>query len=482
MSGATATQPRRRPAGGRRGLSCLLLILMGALLLSSYSPARATEGHGDLRFWSDYAAFRLEPAAPDGYVEFYYELKRVDFRFRLVDGLLRADVYTWVHVSDTSGAPVDSVGGAFVSIVPDSVALADSNFTMFFARALILPPGEYVARTVVADLENKASSEATYPVHVPKFSSDVLTVSDIEFGYNIINQTGDSVSGTTDVLVKNRQKVFPDCRGIVSSTRTRLLFYSEVYNLGFDPARDNSYLMELSVESEDGTARESFGRQTLTKPGSDAVLTTGINVGHLTPGWYRMKIDVTDPATGQTASAQKPFIMVAPRLDSITPDEEQRILDIIAYVARPEELQAFQGLNAVGKMNFWHRFWKDRDPSPGTPDNEFKNEHMRRMNYANERFSVGFEDRTDGWRTDMGRIYIVYGDPDNIERYPFTPERPAAEMWYYDHLTGQGQVYFLFVDETGYGEYNMVHSTARGERRDPDWEQQVNEGAFERRQ
>jgi len=133
-------------------------------------------------------------------------------------------------------------------------------------------------------------------------------------------------------------------------------------------------------------------------------------------------------------------------------------------------------------MNFWHRFWKDRDPSPGTPDNEFKNEHMRRMNYANERFSVGFEDRTNGWRTDMGRIYIVYGEPNNIERYPFTPSRPAAEIWTYDHLTGQGQVYFLFVDETGYGEYNMVHSTARGERRSTDWETKINDGSFDRTQ
>jgi GWxTD domain-containing protein len=195
-----------------------------------------------------------------------------------------------------------------------------------------------------------------------------------------------------------------------------------------------------------------------------------------------MTIDVTDPVTGQTASANKHFIKVAPPVDSITPEEEQRILDIIAYVARPEEFATFERLNPVGKMNFWHRFWKDRDPTPGTPDNEFKNAHMARMNYANERFSVGFQKRSDGWRTDMGRIYIVYGPPDNVERYPFTNERPAAEIWFYDHLTGQGQVYCLFVDEGGYGDYNMVHSTARGERRDPTWEAKINDGSFDRTQ
>ncbi len=82
----------------------------------------------------------------------------------------------------------------------------------------------------------------------------------------------------------------------------------------------------------------------------------------------------------------------------------------------------------------------------------------------------------------MGRIYIIFGPPDYIERYPFTPERPAAEQWFFDHMTGQGQVYFLFLDDAGYGEYNLVHSTARGERRDPYWEDEVRNGSFDRTQ
>lgn len=459
-----------------------VLVFVAAIIFGSHPLAGAQEPGGKLRLWSDYATFRLQPSSPDAYVEFYFELKRIDFTFRPVDGQLRADIYAWVHVADTNGVPMDSIGGAFVSVVPDSATLADSNFTMFFARAMILPPGEYVANVVIADLENKATGESSYPVRVPDYSSEMLTLSGIEFGYNVVNQLNDSTANPHDVLVKNGQKVYPDCRSLVSLLRPRLLFYGEVYNLDFDPARDNSYTMELAVEAEDGSSRESFGLQKLTKPGNDAVLTSGINIGHLAPGAYRMKVAVTDPVTGQTATAQKRFFKVAPPVDSITPEEEDRIRDIISYIAKPEELATFERLNPVGKMNFWNKFWKDRDPTPGTPENEYKNEHLERMNYANERFSVGFENRTNGWRTDMGRVYIVYGPPDNVERYPFTPSRPAAEMWYYDNLPGQGQVYFLFVDEGGYGEYNMVTSTARGERRDPTWEQQVTDGTFDRTQ
>jgi GWxTD domain-containing protein len=469
-------------SGDRRMRGVLTLMSAAVLVAILCLTGLAQDERPGPRLWSDYAAFRLEPDSPDAYVEFYFEMKRVDFVFRDVDGTLRADVYTWIHVTDTTGTPVDSIGGEFVSVVADSTEVADSTFILFFARYLILPPGDYQAQAVVADLMSQATTEVRYPVVVPDFSTNALNLSNIELGYNIVDKSGDTLASRHDVLVKNTQKVYPDCRGLVGPSRPRLLFYSEVYNFDFDPAQDNSYTLELSILNEAGQVAYAEGMQTLTKPGRDAVLATGINVGNLDAGLYTLNLAVTDPASGQTVSAQKRFEKVVPQVAALTPEEADRIRDIIAYVAHPDELSAFDRLNPVGQRNFWDKFWRDRDPTPGTPENEAKDEHLRRMNYANERFSVGFSDRSDGWRTDMGRVYIVHGPPDHVERYPYTLERPAAEMWFYDQLPNQGQAYFLFIDEGGYGEYNMVHSTARGERRDPYWERQVRDGAFERTQ
>jgi GWxTD domain-containing protein len=465
---------------GKRGAFTIVSAIALVMLMTVIGASQEEQPAPHL--WSDYAAFRLEPESPDAYVEFYFEMKRVDFAFRDVDGTLRADVYTWILVTDTTGAPVDSAGGAFVSVVADSTELADSTFILFFARYLILPPGDYRAQAVVADLVSKATNEVRYPVTVPDFSSNALNISNIELGYNIFDKSGDTLAARNDVLVKNMQKVYPDCRGLVGPSRPRLLFYSEVYNLNFDPAQNNSYTMELSILDKAGEVAYAEGQQTLTKPGHDAVLATGINVGELDAGLYTLKLSVTDPASGQTVSAEKAFEKVAPQVPALTPEEAERIRDIIAYIAHPDELATFDRLNAVGKRNFWDKFWRDRDPTPGTPENEAKIEHLRRMNYANERFSVSFSDRTDGWRTDMGRIYILHGPPDHVERYPYTLDRPAGEMWFYDQLPNQGEAYFLFIDEAGYGEYNLVHSTARGERRDPYWERQIRDGAFERTQ
>lgn len=452
----------------------------GIATLVTTGRAWPFESTGQLRVWTDCAVFRLADGSPDGYAEFYFEMKRADFSFRRVDDRIRADVHSWVHISDSTGNPVDSVGGAFVAVVGDSSELSDANYTLFFVRSLELPPGSYKARLVVTDLASKASAESVMPVRVPDFRGRRLALSDLELGYDVIEVAGDTVDRQFDVLVKNQYKVYPDCRALVGSAQPRLFFYTEAYNLAFDPTRDNSYKLAFSIIPTDGSPARPLGVQTPTKPGTSAVLASAVSVRDLPSGMYRLRIELSDPASSQSAAVEKNFQVVAAPSDSLTPEEIQRLRDIMAYIARPSDLTMFESLGPVGKRNFMVQFWKDRDPTPGTPVNEFKEEHLERMNYANEKFSAGVHAHSDGWRTDRGRIYIIHGPPDHIDRFPFTSDRAGIEKWDYENLPGQGQAYFLFVDERGYGDYRLVQSTARGERRDPYWERQVQQGELDR--
>ena len=87
----------------------------------------------------------------------------------------------------------------------------------------------------------------------------------------------------------------------------------------------------------------------------------------------------------------------------------------VRYIITPEEMSAFKQLsNDEERDQFIEQFWLRRDPTPDTPENEFKEEHYRRIAYANEHFAAGIP----GWRTDRGRIYIVWGPPDEIEAHP----------------------------------------------------------------
>src|SRR5215472_7183193 len=138
----------------------------------------------------------------------------------------------------------------------------------------------------------------------------------------------------------------------------------------------------------------------------------------------------------------------------------------VAYIITDEERTAFRRLtNDEEREQFVEQFWLRRDPTPDTAENEYKEEHYRRIAYANEHFASGIP----GWKTDRGRVYIRFGPPDEIEPHPSggtyqrTPQEGGGtssafpfERWRYRHLENVGDnVELEFVDTTMSGEYRL---------------------------
>jgi GWxTD domain-containing protein len=139
-----------------------------------------------------------------------------------------------------------------------------------------------------------------------------------------------------------------------------------------------------------------------------------------------------------------------------------------AYIITDAERTAFRALATDAERDYFiQQFWLRRDPTPGTPENEFKEEHYRRIARAVQMFSTA---TLSGWRTDRGRIYIVYGPPDEIDSHPSggVIQRSAAdgggsteaypfEDWRYRYIDGIGDdVLIEFVDKENNGEYHMA--------------------------
>ena len=139
----------------------------------------------------------------------------------------------------------------------------------------------------------------------------------------------------------------------------------------------------------------------------------------------------------------------------------------VVYIISDEERAAFKQLsNDEERDNFIEAFWARRDPTPDTAENEFKEEHYARIAYANEHFAAGIP----GWKSDRGRIYIMYGKPDEIDSHPSggTYERPMEEGggetstypfedWRYRYIEGIGQeIEIEFVDTCMCGDYHMT--------------------------
>ena len=186
------------------------------------------------------------------------------------------------------------------------------------------------------------------------------------------------------------------------------------------------------------------------------------------------KVDQSDQASPQTEDPLKRPISEkrkkenAKSLKHELSKEYKRWLDEdVRWIITDQERKAFLQLsNDEERDKFIEAFWDRRNPNPDSEDNEFKDEHYRRIEYANEHFAAG----VPGWKTDRGRIYIVFGPPDEIDSHPSggAYERPIEEGggetstypfedWRYRHIDGIGdQVIVEFVDTCMCGEYHMT--------------------------
>jgi GWxTD domain-containing protein len=175
-----------------------------------------------------------------------------------------------------------------------------------------------------------------------------------------------------------------------------------------------------------------------------------------------VKTTVAKPMTLKQQKAKEALL----KKELETPYKKWMDEDVV-YIISDEEKKAFHQLNTdEEREQFVEQFWLRRDPTPDTEENEFKEEHYRRIAYANEHYASGIP----GWRTDRGRIYIQYGPPDEIESHSSggSYQRPMSEgggetetfpfeQWRYRYIDGVGQNIILeFVDKTMSGEYRMT--------------------------
>jgi GWxTD domain-containing protein len=136
-----------------------------------------------------------------------------------------------------------------------------------------------------------------------------------------------------------------------------------------------------------------------------------------------------------------------------TSSYDQWLNQEVVYIITDKERAAFQKLTTDEERDkFIKQFWERRNPNPGSARNKFKEEHYRRIAYANEHFATS----RPGWQTDRGHMYIVYGPPDEIDSHPANQPYPFEE-WKYRYVEGHGvNVILTFTDRTGRGDYQLA--------------------------
>jgi len=436
-----------------------------------------------LRFDMDYARFKT--ASDFVYLEVYYAMYRNQLKFvrDAEQKKLRADFLIVTQILQGDSVIVqDSIKNVTYATSLEEVKASQllANLSKFVIRE-----GNYILRTRVQDLHSGRYGVKEMELPIRQIGNDRLQISDIELGLRL-NRVGER----TGRFTKNYVQLIPNPSGVYGMELPILYFYAEIYNL--QEGGEGTYRCRYSILDGNGNELREMYQRVKKKPGTSAVEAAGFNVISLRSGSYFFRVEIEDMDSHQRVSRLKKFFVyraadfqpaektaAEPTLedrlrspeyqvyDTMTEAELDAEFDGASYIATSEDKKVFQGLDLAGKRQFLKRFWLLRDQNPGTPENEFRQEYLRRLQYVNRHFGTG----KPGWKSDRGRIYLVYGKPDEVERFPSSGESRAYEVWHYYHI--QGGVLFVFVDVRGFGDYILVHSTARNELHDENWERWI---------
>ncbi len=445
-------------------------------------PQQTQQVQPPLRVWSDGASYMYFQDRTKSYVEVYVALQRKDVQFEDMQGFYEGKVFLYLEVTDQSGKMVDSLG-KWLPI--DLKYLEDAykeDVRVFEVVPCVLPPAKYQMRLTAIDGISKRSGISTFELSVRDFSSDNLSISDLELAYSIVPTESDTIVSD---LVKANRRVIPNPSRYISNDDSLLYFYCEAYNLALREGANDEFKVTTTILDSYGYEVREYPEVRNKKPGTTAVITEALPVMGLPGGNYELNVRVEDIVTGRKVSTSKKFMLIyafdqlAPtmtRTDSLTDDDAKLMEQVIRYITTKEEKETYAQLNLEGKKTWLKSFWDSKNPNPGSRVNTYKNEIFRRFLYANYYYSSSIAKRNDGWSTDRGRVYIEYGPPDQIEQHPSAMGKKPYERWIYYRLPGQsGGNYFLFVDETGYGNYQLRHSTLKGEISNPAYEKMLDD-------
>ncbi len=337
---------------------------------------------------------------------------------------------------------------------------AGGNFSFVDLKRFELSPGPVALQVTLRDSASGREGNWRREFVVRDFGRE-FSLSDLMLSAQLQKAQGKSVFEKGGLIVVP----LPSRSFSTADSLVQLFVYFEINHLKYAPAETSFYSIHYEVHDARRNRVFANTRAHLRKAGASSSRIEKIPVAGLSPGRYHLSLQVTDLATQQACSAAVDFACTPGHVTeaivlTMTTEDIQKYFDQIKYVATEQERKIYWQLSNDGKQHFLLEFWKSKDPTPGTPENEFMMEHFRRLAYCQEKFPGGLN-------SDMAKIYIKYGSPMEVSREMFTAKvnRPV-EIWTYA-LDGRRE--FVFVDRTGDGRFVLVHSNHPAEYSNPNW-------------
>jgi GWxTD domain-containing protein len=446
-------------------------IVLGAFLLfasgASSGPAAldrlGVESTGTIRVLADCCAFRGDSLA--SLVEVYIQTFLDGITFvTTADGTVGAELGYDAFLAGPGGRtdirrwtmPVRL--GAGEDVVRPGLSLYDR-------LDLAVKPGVYDLELEIRDLNGEHRARVALPIAAPELSAPGAKLSDVQLARSITRSTDGE-----DLWVKSGYRVLPNPSRKYGEAQPVLHCYSEAY--GLRSAGEGGEFCTVLYEVEDVEGRNVYrkGPFLIRRAGESAVLVGDIEVGHLSPGYYRLVVSMEDTAAQACVTGPRSSTVFV-RAENVPANPPQGLSAAestaaeveLRFAASPAEVREFRDLNPIGRALFLERFWARKDPDTSTPENEARTALHARI--ASAQKTLGEVGRA-GVDTDRGRIFITHGTPTDVTR--LTGDRTCMdhEIWTYQK---EREYEFVFFDETGAGVYRLIHSNYPGEINRPEW-------------
>lgn len=444
---------------------CFLLIVYANQCLygSNEHPVKQNlpcTSTGDLPFITDLNCYRAIEGKTN--VEIYYIVRLKDLLFVTRHDSLQTSFSIGLTITDSSSQKIFSKDFINSAYARSPAEIKQESRVVIDQIVHYLAPGNYRFQLQIIDLNSQKIGLCEFSTDIISFDSNTLSMSDIQLASAI------TIDTSTHKFTKNNRRVVPNPERRFIYSRSHLCLYFEIYNLiPQDADFANTFTLQYLISASNGQTLIEYPPKTILKPGDSCVKVQAIDIRELEIGDYHLQVSIKDNFSNQEISGSKTFTIIEqeqPQLVlSMTEEDIQRYYDQIKYIANNDELELFKQLDERGKENFLINFWRSKDPDPETQENEFMIEHFGRIDYANKHF----KGQRGGVKSDMGRVFIVYGQPSDVENHFWDEGVTPYTIWHYEARGGRQQ--FIFVDRNNDGIYTLVHSTVIGEIKNENW-------------
>ena len=427
-----------------------------------------------VKFQFDYAQFGYNETS--NYVEFYYSIDQNTLSVKQTDSLNYSEGILSLTI-------VDSLSGKITvdrnwNIAEPFQNDQEKNKNLIGVLGFLLDSGIYNCTISVRKAANNNEFKSYNEViQINPFQGQNVSMGDIQLASNIIQ----SSTNTTSMFYKNTYEVVPIPECVFGENQPVLFYYTELYNISPEPAEQNVRVDEQVFNSKGQMVSQKS--KYISRQLESRVEVGRVMAYQFPTDTYTLVLALVDSAKSYGVSSAKKFYIYNPSVAYVDTFKtkptgivggmfgvmsEEELDDFFAkseYIATDKEVETYEKLTTTeGKREYLNKFWKIRDENPTDEVNHYLRDYIRRIEESNTSFGITGK---KGWKTDRGRVYLMYGVPSEIERYPNEAETRPYERWVYYDI--EGGVEFVFGNISGFTEYRLLHSTKRGELEDPNW-------------